>query len=650
MALRDRADSTWLLLVVSLLLFCVPLVDMWQDVAAGKPPASTVLENSIVLLLSGSFVRLSVWLLRTDWEPEYARLVARWSILGTGCVTLAYGWVLGFQVFAQNDLKPYVIAADGVVIAGLALFVAGVYNARSERESAARTAESERFAALFDNTSDAMVAVESGDGGPTITAVNEPFERAFGGGDASFVGQPAAGTVADRVVARSDGDDVAAVDDDLLTRLREVGRDPDTQTELRLATTDGPRDYLLQYVPVGVENARRGFFIFTDITPQKRRERQFKTLSEGTEGLLDARSVEGVTGAVRTLVVELFDEVVVGVWRYDRESDVFRPLAVAAADPAADHVDSLPDVPATQGGSAGASADGAVPPIDTAALDEALSDRGVTTHDTAERRLSGEHTLTVSRVGSSLSTTDRYLIDLLVADTRAAVRRVDREAELARRNDQLEFVNSLLRHDIQNSMTVIRARGQALSESCDGRNATYADTIVTQSDDVIDLIDRFRVLLGALTGTGGDTHPVDLSTVLEDRVGTARTTYPELAITADVPEGVEVVANDVLGNVIGNLVDNAVEHNDGDPTVEVSVTEREGSVVVRIADDGPGIPDDSKDTVFRRGNRGLKESDIGSGFGLFFVDAMMDQYGGEVSVADNDPGGSVFTLVFRRPA
>ena len=658
MAVRDRVDSTLLLFVVSLLLFCVPLVDMWQDVAAGKSPLSTVLENSVVLLLSGSFVRLSVWLLRSDWEPEYTRLVARWSILGTGCVALAYAWVLGFQLFAQSDLKPYIIAADGIVIAGLALFVAGVYNARSERESAARTAERERFAALFDNTTDAMVAVESGDGESVITDINDPFQRAFGGEGTSFVGRPAAETIADRVVAGSEGERVPA--DDPLTRLRAVGDDPDAQAELPLSTNDGIRDYLVDYVPVGVETTpgagTDGFFIFTDITPQKRRERQFETLSEGTMGLLDARSVEGVVAAIRTLVVELFDDVVAGIWRYDRESESFRPLTVALADPETTDLDGLPHLPAAPNGvdpesERDGAFDGPIPRIDTDALDEVLTDRGVAVRDTSDRRLAGSLRLTLTRVGPALSTTDRYLIDLLVANARAAVRRVEHEAELTRRNDQLEFVNSLLRHDIQNSMTIIRARGQALSESCAGQDAAYADTIVKQSDDVIDLVDQFRVLLDALTDENGEnTHPVDLSAVLEDRIEAARTTYPDLTVAADVPDGVDVVANDVLGSVFWNLLDNAVEHNDtDDPTVEVSVTERAETVVVRIADDGPGIPDDTKETVFRRGNRGLKESDIGSGFGLFFVDTMMDQYSGEVAVADNEPRGAVFELVFRRP-
>jgi signal transduction histidine kinase len=158
------------------------------------------------------------------------------------------------------------------------------------------------------------------------------------------------------------------------------------------------------------------------------------------------------------------------------------------------------------------------------------------------------------------------------------------------------------------------------------------------------------VLLDALTDLGdGNTKSVPLSSALEDRVATLKTTYPDAEVTAEVPEGLAVEADEMLGNVLGNVLGNAVEHNDADaPSVAVSATEGERRVVVRVADDGPGVPEAQKETIFRRGNRGLKESDIGSGFGLFFVDTMMEKYGGEVTVADNDPRGAVFELSFRK--
>jgi len=656
MSLREHVDYTVGLLVLSGLLFCVPLFDMWQDVyVGGKSPVSTLLENSVMVLVSGAFVWLSLWLLRNDWDREYAQLVARWSILGTGCVALAYGWVLGFQLFFQDELKPYIIAADGIVIGGLVLFVAGIYNARSERESAARAAERDRFSALFDNTSDAMIAVEPTADETVITAVNEPFEEAFRGEPQAVVGRSAVETVSEWVITPNTAEQAPGTSPE--TRLRAVNGNPEEQVELRLATAEGPRDYLVDYVPIGdgtdQQDEPTGFLIFTDITAQKERERQFETLSEGTEGLLNARSVEGVVAATRTLMVDLFDNLLVGIWKYDAETGSYHPLTGIVCGTDSQRVEDLSPVPAREAEqNTGDQGDGAfdetAPGFDTRAFDETLTPREFTVYNTTVRQLPDPYKLTISQFDRELSDIDQHLIDLIVANTQAALRRVNREEDLTNRNDQLEFVNSLLRHDIQNSMTIIRARGQTLAESLSDQEAEYGRTIVDQSDDVIDLIDQFRVLLDALTDVGNhNTKPVQLSSVLEDRVTTLETTYPDSTVTTDIPDETTVRADDMLGSVLGNVLDNAIEHNDtAESRLDVSVTERDRIVVVRIADNGPGVPDEQKETIFRRGNRGLKESDIGSGFGLFFVDTMMEKYGGDVTVSDDEPRGAIFELSF----
>jgi signal transduction histidine kinase len=200
-----------------------------------------------------------------------------------------------------------------------------------------------------------------------------------------------------------------------------------------------------------------------------------------------------------------------------------------------------------------------------------------------------------------------------------------------------------------------------LADDLTGREAEFAETVVEQSDEVASLVDRFRVMLDALTGDGDDDlGPRALVPAVEDRVRTLRTVHPEADVRFDPPdaggdgggagggEEVTVTAGEALPNVLGNVLSNAVEHNDRpEPTVDVSVEVSSGSAVVRVADDGPGVPDGKKDAVFRRGERGLKEEDVGSGFGLFFVETMVDRYGGSVRVRDNDPRGAVFELEFQ---
>ncbi len=68
--------------------------------------------------------------------------------------------------------------------------------------------------------------------------------------------------------------------------------------------------------------------------------------------------------------------------------------------------------------------------------------------------------------------------------------------------------------------------------------------------------------------------------------------------------------------------------------------------MVRIADDGPGIPDAQKEVVFAKGEKSLGSP--GSGLGLHLVRTLVDQYGGDVRIEDNEPTGAVFVVSLPR--
>ena len=74
----------------------------------------------------------------------------------------------------------------------------------------------------------------------------------------------------------------------------------------------------------------------------------------------------------------------------------------------------------------------------------------------------------------------------------------------------------------------------------------------------------------------------------------------------------------------------------------VSCAEQSETVRVTIADNGPGIPDEQKRTVFGKGEKGVDSP--GTGIGLYLVETLVDQFGGDVWIEDNDPKGSVFVV------
>lgn len=231
--------------------------------------------------------------------------------------------------------------------------------------------------------------------------------------------------------------------------------------------------------------------------------------------------------------------------------------------------------------------------------------------------------------------------DRLMRSIRYAVERHKQAMRLRRQNRRLELFSSILRHDVQNGMDVIHKHGAVLSERLSGDEADHAETIVSWSDDMIDLSRKVQGMLGAVTDDGQDVSRVDLAEPLGEQVERVAA-MDGVTVEASIPDGVCVEADRMLSAVFGNVLTNAVEHNDSDdPTVTVDVVEEDGMVHVRIADDGPGIPEEFRESVF---GRGAQADADGGGFGLYFVATMVDGYGGEVTVEDNDPRGTVFDI------
>jgi len=95
--------------------------------------------------------------------------------------------------------------------------------------------------------------------------------------------------------------------------------------------------------------------------------------------------------------------------------------------------------------------------------------------------------------------------------------------------------------------------------------------------------------------------------------------------------------------VFRNLLKNAVQHNDKEVAeVIVSATDHENTVTVTIADNGPGVPDSQKETVFGKGERGLDSS--GTGIGLHLVNTLVSIHNGDVWIEDNEPEGAIFSV------
>jgi two-component system osmolarity sensor histidine kinase EnvZ len=195
---------------------------------------------------------------------------------------------------------------------------------------------------------------------------------------------------------------------------------------------------------------------------------------------------------------------------------------------------------------------------------------------------------------------------------------------LAQRTEMLAGVS----HDLRTPLTRLRLALAMLPS-----NGPHAADIEEMTADVEEME---RMIVGYLAFARGEqaeqAQPVDLTSVLEDVAAGARRTGGDVAL--DAPQGLTLsLRPDAIRRAITNLVDNARRHA---ARVALSAATVGRSVQVTVDDDGPGIPPDRRESVFRP-----FESDAagGTGLGLTIARDIVRAHGGDILLEDSPLGG-----------
>jgi signal transduction histidine kinase len=222
-----------------------------------------------------------------------------------------------------------------------------------------------------------------------------------------------------------------------------------------------------------------------------------------------------------------------------------------------------------------------------------------------------------------------------------------REAQLREREQRLSVLNRVLRHNLRNEMTVILNYAELvreLSERDQPRQA--AETILDTGRDLADLSEKARQIEEALDAAEAGLREQDIIEILDGVLGDLHEEYPDADVRLHAPDNQTVAGIQSLWIAVRNVCENAVKHNDAEhPEVIVDVEpyERDGEprVFVRVADDGPGIPEQEKSVLVQGRETSLEH---GSGLGLWLVYWVVDKSDGHLRFDENDPRGSVVTM------
>jgi two-component system OmpR family sensor kinase len=207
-------------------------------------------------------------------------------------------------------------------------------------------------------------------------------------------------------------------------------------------------------------------------------------------------------------------------------------------------------------------------------------------------------------------------------------------------------------HELRTPLAAIRGYAELVRRFDSGVPDDVAHAmrrVDSESTRMTALVEDMLLLARLDSGRPLSTGPVDLSRLVVDAVSDAHVAGPGHHWRMELPDEPVTVPGDParLHQVLANLLANARTHTPAGTTVTVSlVAPADGTAVLRVADDGPGIPAALLPDVFDRFARAdtSRSRAAGStGLGLSIVDAVAQAHGGRVEVASR-PGRTVLTV------
>jgi len=219
--------------------------------------------------------------------------------------------------------------------------------------------------------------------------------------------------------------------------------------------------------------------------------------------------------------------------------------------------------------------------------------------------------------------------------------------DLETRKEMIEMYDRLLRHDLGNDLQIIAGFADAVASEVEGQTETYVGKIQRAAESSADLIERVGNLVSTLEAQE-EPEPRQLRPILEATVTETTANFGTLTVDFDASEfEYRVYSGELLDSVFTNLISNAAVHNEGDVHVDIYAEETgNGEIVVGFADDGTGVPEAVREEIFEMGAKGPDSS--GTGFGLGFVRALTESYGGSVTVGESDAGGAEFRVTLQQ--
>lgn len=209
------------------------------------------------------------------------------------------------------------------------------------------------------------------------------------------------------------------------------------------------------------------------------------------------------------------------------------------------------------------------------------------------------------------------------------------------REQRLSVLNRVLRHNARNKLDVILAHADHVEDD------THRTAIQDSASELASVSRKAREAEAVMTDSVSAPSTVDIAAVAHEVAATARDDYPDSSISVTAPERLQLTSyRTVVRRLMTELVENAIVHSDDPARVDIEVeTTADDIPQLRIADNGPGIPDRERDLLTESSETQLEH---GLGVGLWFVNWAVSQLGAELEFQSTGTTGTSVVVRFYR--
>ena len=224
--------------------------------------------------------------------------------------------------------------------------------------------------------------------------------------------------------------------------------------------------------------------------------------------------------------------------------------------------------------------------------------------------------------------------------------------KIAGLNEGLKQVSDNIAHDLKTPLTRLRNRAEvALAGNPETEGYREAlEATIAESERLIKTFNAILMISRLEAGYSAEQlAKVDLAAATHDVVELYEPAAEEVGVKLEAPGAGNFIVDgnrELIGQALSNVVDNAIKYSAGSsetPAVRVTIERKGGEISLKVADNGPGIPDkNDRDRATERFVRlEQSRSQPGSGLGLSLAEAVMKFHGGRLELLPGDPGLTV---------